>query len=71
MSHNVIVSTACSRIAAHPIIGHRWSDFFPTQYDAALSWLNYQTRDSKATLEKWFQQFDPDILLKKERSWRI
>lgn len=73
MSHSVIIAAACFRIAAHPIIGHRWHKFFPTQQAAAESWLDYKARHPKATLEKWFGQFDSSVLPPpfREKSWII
>lgn len=66
MSHDVIVATARSQIAAHTIIKNLWPLYFKREEDAAKSWLNYKARHPRATLEQWFVEFDSTILLPKE-----
>lgn len=66
MSHDVIVATACSQIAAHTTIKKLWPMHFKTKREAAESWLDYQARHQRATLEQWFTAFDPTITLPEE-----
>jgi hypothetical protein len=66
MSHNVIVSNACSQIAAHPNIGKIWHHYFSTQQQAAESWLDYKSQNPQATLDQWFETLDTMGLLHKE-----
>lgn len=71
MSHNVIISNACSQIAIHQKIGRLWHNYFSTQQAAAESWLDYQSKNPKATLNQWFETLDTRGLLHKEEHLAI
>ena len=71
MSHDVIIATARSQIAAHKSVGENWNTYFKTQQEAAESWLNYQARHPRATLEEWLAECTPIQVLRDDPNWVI
>ena len=58
-------------IVVNRVIGARWSEHFKTQDEAAMSWLEFQTRNPESSIEDWFNTIQSGTVTTSNKPWKL